>query len=170
MERKIKLPPKPRSLLLRLASAGFAAYAVGGCVRDSLLGLVPQDWDICTSAKPEELLQCFAGERTILTGVRYGTVTVLLEEEPFEVTTFRADLGYSDSRHPDGVRFLSSLRGDLARRDFTVNAMAADAEGTVIDCFGGAEDLQNSLIRCVGTPQERFAEDALRILLSLIHI
>ena len=167
MERKIKLPPKPRSLLLRLASAGFAAYAVGGCVRDSLLGLVPQDWDICTSAKPEELLQCFAGERTILTGVRYGTVTVLLEEEPFEVTTFRADLGYSDSRHPDGVRFLSSLHGDLARRDFTVNAMAADAEGTVIDCFGGAEDLQNGLIRCVGTPQERFAEDALRILRAL---
>lgn len=167
MSRSILVPPKPRRILERLASAGFAAYAVGGCVRDSLLGTVPQDWDICTSARPEEITACFCGERTILTGARYGTVTVLMDDMSYEVTTFRTDLGYSDSRHPDVIRFVSSLHQDLARRDFTVNAMAADASGTVIDCFGGAEDLQKGVIRCVGQPSERFAEDALRILRAL---
>lgn len=167
MERSVVLPPKVRELLLRLASAGFDAYAVGGCVRDSLLGTAPQDWDICTSAKPEEIIACFSGYRTILTGVRYGTVTVLSEGEAFEITTFREECGYSDSRHPDEVRFLSSLRGDLARRDFTVNAMAAGGRGEIVDCFGGAEDLKNGIIRCVGTPEERFTEDALRILRAL---
>ena len=167
MERRITIPPKTRELLSRLSSAGFAAYAVGGCVRDSLLGQTPQDWDICTSALPEEIIDCFQRERTILTGLRYGTVTVLLDGEAFEVTTFRADLGYSDSRHPDGVRYLDTLRGDLARRDFTVNAMAADADGLVTDCFGGVEDLKNGRIRCVGVPEERFSEDALRILRAL---
>ena len=157
MERRITIPPKTRELLSRLSSAGFAAYAVGGCVRDSLLGQAPQDWDVCTSARPEEILACFQTERTILTGVRYGTVTVLLDGEAFEVTTFRTDLGYSDSRHPDGVRFLDTLRGDLARRDFTVNAMAADADGLVTDCFGGMQDLKNGCIRCVGVPEERFS-------------
>ena len=167
MNRTISLPPRTAAVLRRLSSAGFCAYAVGGCVRDSLLGAAPQDWDICTNAMPEEIIACFSGERTILTGVRYGTVTVLLEDEPFEVTTFRAESGYSDSRHPDEVRFLSSLRGDLSRRDFTVNAMAADADGTVIDCFGGTADLQNGVIRCVGVPEERFSEDALRIMRAL---
>lgn len=167
MNRTIFLPPKTAAVLRRLSSAGFSAYAVGGCVRDSLLGAAPQDWDICTNATPQEIIACFSEERTILTGVRYGTVTVLSEGEAFEVTTFRAEGSYSDSRHPDEVRFLSSLRGDLARRDFTVNAMAADADGAVIDCFGGAEDLQNGVIRCVGVSEERFTEDALRIMRAL---
>lgn len=167
MNRTILLPPKTAAVLRRLSSAGFSAYAVGGCVRDSLLGAAPQDWDICTNATPQEIIACFSEERTILTGVRYGTVTVLSEGEAFEVTTFRAEGSYSDSRHPDEVRFLSSLRGDLARRDFTVNAMAADADGVVIDCFSGAEDLQNGVIRCVGAPEERFTEDALRIMRAL---
>ena len=167
MNRTISLPPKTAAVLQRLSSAGFSAYAVGGCVRDSLLGAAPQDWDICTNATPEEIVACFSEERTILTGVRYGTVTVLCGGEPFEITTFRAEVGYSDSRHPDAVRFLSSLRGDLARRDFTVNAMAADADGAVVDCFGGAEDLRNGVIRCVGAPEERFTEDALRIMRAL---
>ena len=164
---KIQIAPKAAALLRRLNEAGFEAYAVGGCVRDSLLGKIPQDWDLCTSAKPDEIKACFAKERTILTGERYGTVTVLLEGEAFEITTFRAETGYGDSRHPDGVRFLSSLREDLARRDFTVNAMAADREGVVTDCFGGTEDLKNGQIRCVGEPEQRFEEDALRMLRGL---
>ena len=167
MNRRIFLPPKTAAVLRRLSSAGFSAYAVGGCVRDSLLGAAPQDWDICTNATPQEIIACFSEERTILTGVRYGTVTVLLDGEAFEVTTYRAESVYSDNRHPDEVRFLSSLRGDLARRDFTVNAMAADADGAVVDCFGGAEDLRNGVIRCVGAPEERFTEDALRIMRAL---
>lgn len=167
MLRRITVPPSAYALLARLAAAGFEAYAVGGCVRDSLLGTTPQDWDICTSATPEKIIACFADHRTILTGVRYGTVTVLSDGEAFEITTFRAESGYSDSRHPDEVRFLSSLRGDLARRDFTVNAMAANVRGEIVDCFGGAEDLQNGVIRCVGTAEERFTEDALRILRAL---
>lgn len=167
MVRRIHLPPKTYAVLQRLTSAGFSAYAVGGCVRDSLLGLAPQDWDVCTSATPEEISACFSEERTILTGARYGTVTVWMDGEPFEITTYRAERGYSDSRHPDEVRFLSSLREDLARRDFTVNAMAADVDGAVIDCFSGAEDLQNGVIRCVGAPEKRFTEDALRILRAL---
>ncbi len=167
MNRSIPVPPEPRRVLERLASAGFAAYAVGGCVRDSLLGIAPQDWDICTSARPEEITACFCGERTVLTGARYGTVTVRMDEMSYEITTFRTDLGYSDNRHPDAIRFVSSLYHDLARRDFTVNAMAADASGTVIDCFGGVEDLQKGVIRCVGQPRERFSEDALRILRAL---
>lgn len=167
MNGRIELPPRICALLQRLTSAGFAAYAVGGCVRDSLLHQMPQDWDICTSARPEEIVACFHEERTILTGARYGTVTVLLDGEPYEITTFRAESGYSDSRHPDEVRFLNSLRGDLARRDFTVNAMAVGADGMLVDCFGGARDLQNGVIRCVGEPRERFTEDALRILRAL---
>lgn len=164
---EIRIPSETAAVLRRLRSAGFAAYAVGGCVRDSLLGQTPQDWDICTAARPEEVLSCFSDCRTVLTGVRYGTVTVLWEERPFEITTFRGESGYSDARHPDGVTFLSELRGDLARRDFTVNAMAADADGTVIDPFGGREDLRQGILRCVGVPERRFSEDALRILRGL---
>lgn len=164
---EIRIPSETAAVLRRLRSAGFAAYAVGGCVRDSLLGQTPQDWDICTAARPEEVLSCFSDCRTVLTGVRYGTVTVLWEERPFEITTFRGESGYSDARHPDGVTFLSELRGDLARRDFTVNAMAADADGTVIDPFGGREDLRRGILRCVGVPERRFSEDALRILRGL---
>lgn len=164
---RIVIPAETAAVLGRLNAAGFAAYAVGGCVRDSLLGRTPQDWDICTAARPEEIQCCFADCRTVPTGIRYGTVTVLWAGQPYEITTFRAENGYSDARHPDGVTFLAELRGDLARRDFTINAMAADADGTVSDPFGGREDLRRGILRCVGTPETRFTEDALRILRGL---
>ena len=164
---RIVIPARVQTILRRLNAAGYAAYAVGGCVRDSLRGELPADWDICTDAEPEQTADCFSDCRTVLTGVRYGTVTVLLDGAPYEITTFRAEHGYSDSRHPDGVTFLRSLEGDLARRDFTVNAMAADADGKVIDCFGGSEDLRQGIIRCVGDPEQRFTEDALRMLRAL---
>lgn len=164
---RITLPAQVQGLLRRLNEAGYAGYAVGGCVRDSLRGEMPADWDICTDARPEQTVACFADCRTVLTGVRYGTVTVIYESTPYEITTFRAEDGYSDSRHPDDITFLSSLQGDLSRRDFTVNAMAADADGQVIDCFGGADDLRQGIIRCVGDPMQRFTEDALRMLRAL---
>ena len=167
MEQTIFLPDRVKTLLQRLREGGFAAYAVGGCVRDSLLGLTPQDWDLCTDARPDQTAACFSDLRTVLTGAQYGTVTVILDEQPFEITTFRAESGYSDRRHPDGVLFLGSLREDLSRRDFTVNAMAAGEDGRVIDCFGGAEDLKNGVLRCVGDPEKRFSEDALRMLRAL---
>lgn len=164
---RIVIPAQAQTLLRRLNAKGFAAYAVGGCVRDSLRGETPADWDLCTDAEPEQTAACFSDCRTVLTGARYGTVTVIFDGTPYEITTFRAEHGYSDSRHPDGVSFLRSLEGDLARRDFTVNAMAADADGRVIDCFGGAEDLRKKIIRCVGDPTQRFTEDALRMLRAL---
>ena len=164
---KLCIPAEVRAILLRLNAAGYAAYAVGGCVRDGLRGQEPQDWDICTSAKPQETAACFASDRVLLTGERFGTVTLLRGGAGYEITTFRAERGYSDSRHPDSVAFLPELRGDLMRRDFTVNAMAADADGRVTDLFGGHSDLENGIIRCVGEPAERFAEDALRILRGL---
>lgn len=126
-----------------------------------------QDWDICTSAAPEQTEACFAADRTVLTGVRYGTVTVVRGGVPYEITTFRAESGYADSRHPDRVDFLRELAPDLARRDFTVNAMAADAAGAVTDLFGGQDDLRRGVIRCVGDPVARFSEDALRMLRAL---
>lgn len=164
---RIALPAQVRELLLRLNAAGFAAYAVGGCVRDSLRGETPADWDICTEAEPAQTAAVFADCRTVPTGARYGTVTVIFDETPFEITTFREEHSYSDSRHPDGVSFLRSLKGDLARRDFTINAMAADADGRVTDCFGGMEDLRQGTLRCVGDPAQRFTEDALRMLRAL---
>lgn len=163
----ISLSPSAGHILRRLNEHDFEAYAVGGCVRDRLLGQEPQDWDFCTLATPEEIKACFPAERCILTGEKYGTVSVLFQGECFEITTFRAETGYSDSRHPDGVRFVRSLKEDLARRDFTVNAMAADRNGAVVDCFGGLADLSQGLIRCVGEPAERFSEDALRMLRAL---
>ncbi len=163
----IALPQAVRDILQTLQGAGFAAYAVGGCVRDSLLGLTPQDWDICTAARPEETAACFSDRRVLLTGARYGTVTLFLGEEGFEITTFRAESDYLDARHPSGVRFLESLQADLARRDFTVNAMAADETGRVVDPFGGQADLARGILRCVGAPSARFSEDALRILRAL---
>lgn len=165
MGMSITIPAQVREILLRLQEAGHSAYAVGGCVRDSLLGKTPADWDICTSARPEQTQECFA--RCLLTGAKYGTVTVLCDEVPYEVTTYRTETGYADSRHPDRVEFLDALEGDLSRRDFTVNAMAADAEGRVTDLFGGLEDLKHGILRCVGEPRERFSEDALRILRAL---
>lgn len=167
MTARITIPPQVQALLRQLNAAGFSAYAVGGCVRDSLLGCAPQDWDICTSAAPEQTEACFAADRTVLTGVRYGTVTVVRGGVPYEITTFRAESGYADSRHPDRVDFLRELAPDLARRDFTVNAMAADAAGAVTDLFGGQDDLRRGVIRCVGDPVARFSEDALRMLRAL---
>lgn len=167
VSRRIAVAPEVAALLSRLNAAGFSAYAVGGCVRDSLLGAPPQDWDICTAARPEQIISCFSELKTVLTGVRYGTVTVIYQDMPYEITTFRAECGYSDLRHPDEITFLDAAEGDLARRDFTVNAMAASADGRVLDCFGGLEDLQNGVLRCVGRAEERFSEDALRMLRAL---
>ena len=162
-----ELPAQVHSALNRLHTAGYEAYIVGGCVRDLLLGRTPGDYDIATAALPEETEQVFAGEKLIETGLKHGTVTLLLEGLPLEITTFRVDGDYADGRHPDAVRFTPSLREDLARRDFTVNAMAYSPETGLVDHFGGQEDLRQGLLRCVGEPAKRFAEDALRILRAL---
>ena len=162
-----ELPSGVSEAIAVLERAGHRAYPVGGCVRDRLMGREPSDWDICTSARPTETVAAFRGFRVIETGVKHGTVTVLAGDMPLEITTFRSESGYGDLRHPDRVTFISSLEADLARRDFTVNAMAADRTGRVIDPFGGREDLAAGLIRCVGSPEERFGEDALRILRAL---
>jgi tRNA nucleotidyltransferase (CCA-adding enzyme) len=163
----IGLPQGVAFLIRELESAGFEAWAVGGCVRDSLLGLAPHDWDICTNARPEQTLTVFAGRRVIETGIKHGTVTVLLDNITYEVTTYRTEGVYTDSRHPDSVSFVVSLKEDLSRRDFTVNAMAYHPNRGLYDDFGGAEDLKNKIIRCVGDPVLRFTEDALRIMRAL---
>ena len=163
----MNLPLPVTDLLTRLKQAGYSAYVVGGCVRDSLLGLQPHDWDICTSALPEEMRRVFLGLRTVETGLKHGTLTVVADHVPYEVTTFRVDGDYTDHRHPDSVRFVDDLREDLARRDFTVNAMAWSPETGLADPFGGQEDLAAGLIRCVGEPEKRLEEDALRILRAL---
>lgn len=150
-----------------LQSAGFEAYAVGGCVRDSLLGKTPNDWDITTSAKPEDMKSVFADFHCIDTGIKHGTVTVVIDGEPLEITTFRLDGEYEDNRHPKSVTFTSNLGADLGRRDFTVNAMAYSKMTGIVDLFGGQNDLKNKIIRCVGDPDRRFNEDALRILRAL---
>lgn len=161
----ICVPERVRSILMRLESAGFLAYAVGGCVRDSILGQEPNDWDICTSARPNQTAALFS--HTVLTGEKYGTVTVIEDGIPYEITTFRAENGYQDHRHPEKIEFLQDLESDLSRRDFSINAMASDKDGHVIDLFDGVHDLRHGLIRCVGCPKERFEEDALRILRAL---
>lgn len=150
-----------------LQSAGFEAYAVGGCVRDSLLCKPPNDWDITTSAKPEDMKSVFADFHCIDTGIKHGTVTVVIDGEPLEITTFRLDGEYEDNRHPKSVTFTSDLGADLGRRDFTVNAMAYSKKTGTVDLFGGQNDLKNKIIRCVGDPDRRFNEDALRILRAL---
>lgn len=157
----IKLPEQVSHIIGRLEAAGYEAYAVGGCVRDSLLKRTPNDWDITTSALPEETKALFP--RTIDTGIEHGTVTIMIDREGYEVTTYRIDGKYSDSRHPDSVSFTRSLEEDLKRRDFTINAMAYCDAG-LIDMFGGVDDLDRHIVRCVGNPIERFGEDALRIL------
>ena len=164
---QIEIPETPQRLIRMLSDAGFPAYAVGGCVRDSILGITPHDWDICTAALPEEMRDCFSGLRLIDTGIKHGTLTVISGGEGYEITTFRVDGGYSDHRHPDSVLFTDQLPEDLKRRDFTINAMAADADGSVVDCFGGLGDLAQGIIRCVGEPDKRFSEDALRILRAI---
>ena len=161
--------PAPVLTAVRLLDeAGFSAYPVGGCVRDTLLGTAPHDWDMCTSASPDEMHTVFKDFRTIDTGIRHGTVSVIIEGMQLEITTFRTDGQYLDGRHPENVTFSTRVEDDLMRRDFTVNAMALDTlNGQVIDLFGGQEDLKNRIIRCVGNAEERFTEDALRILRAL---
>ena len=149
-------------MITRLEMAGFEAYAVGGCVRDSLLGRVPDDWDVTTSAKPQQVKELF--RHTIDTGIQHGTVTVMLEREGFEVTTYRIDGVYEDSRHPKEVVYTANLVEDLKRRDFTINAFAYNDRSGIVDVFGGMEDLKQKRIRCVGEATERFGEDALRML------
>ena len=163
----MELPREVSDLIDRLEQAGYSAYAVGGCVRDTLLSLHPHDWDLCTSARPEEMQAVFRGERLAETGLKHGTLTVVIDHHPYEITTFRTDGTYTDHRHPDSVTFVEDVSGDLARRDFTVNAMAYSPRTGLVDLFGGRRDLENRVIRCVGTPADRFREDALRILRAL---
>ena len=159
---KITLPRKVLMIINNLQLHGYEAFAVGGCVRDSILARRPEDWDITTSAKPEEIKRLF--RRTVDTGIEHGTVTVIIGKDSYEVTTYRVDGAYEDGRHPKEVRFTSRLEEDLQRRDFTINAMAYNDDVRLVDVFGGMKDLNHHLIRCVGDPRERFSEDALRIL------
>lgn len=158
----MQIPKQVERILLQLEEHGYEAYAVGGCVRDMLLGREPEDWDITTSARPEEVRQVFA--RTIDTGLQHGTVTVVLDRTGYEITTYRIDGEYEDGRHPKEVAFTRDLKEDLKRRDFTINAMALSRSGELVDPFGGREDLKAGVVRCVGDPSERFSEDALRLL------
>lgn len=158
---KVDMPGGASEIIGKLESHGFEAYIVGGCVRDSLLGRTPDDWDITTNAKPAEMKRLFA--RTVDTGIQHVTVTVLLGKDSYEVTTYRIDGTYSDGRHPDDVRFTDLLTEDLKRRDFTINAMAYHPKRGLVDVFGGVQDMENGVIRCVGDARERFREDALRI-------
>lgn len=159
---KIELPQKVTYIIDKLTEKGFEAYAVGGCVRDSILARTPQDWDITTSAKPEQVKALFG--HTIDTGIQHGTVTVMVDHEGFEVTTYRIDGEYEDARHPKEVQFTSNLLEDLKRRDFTINAMAYNEKDGIVDAFDGIGDLERGIIRCVGVAEERFSEDALRML------
>ena len=163
----IDVPEAARTIMGRLEEAGFEAFVVGGCVRDSLLGRGPKDWDVCTSALPEQTLEIFKESRVVETGLKHGTVTIMAGDEPIEVTTYRIDGDYSDNRRPDKVEFTASLREDLSRRDFTINAMAYSPAAGLVDYHGGADDLKAGTIRCVGDPGQRFTEDALRIMRAL---
>ena len=170
MERifTVNIPDFADRIITRLEANGFEAFAVGGCVRDSICKKIPKDWDVCTSAKPEQIKEIFKADFTVIpTGEKHGTITVLSNHHPIEVTTFRYDGSYSDGRHPQKVQFVSHISEDLARRDFTVNAMAYNSRCGIVDLFGGMEDIKNKIIRCVGNPKERFEEDALRIMRAL---
>ena len=160
----IRMDEGAAELLYALHAAGHAAYAVGGCVRDSLLGLTPHDWDLCTSALPQQVMELFGAQRCIPTGLQHGTVTVKQSGALYEITTFRTEGTYTDGRHPDEVHFVPDVRQDLARRDFTINAMAYNEKEGLVDPFGGQADLQSGIVRAVGVPHQRFTEDALRIL------
>ena len=160
----IRMDEGAAELLDTLHRAGYAAYVVGGCVRDSLLGLTPHDWDLCTSALPQQGMELFGEEKCIPTGLQHGTVTVKQGGGLYEITTFRTEGAYTDGRHPDEVHFVPDVREDLARRDFTINAMAYNAKEGLVDPFGGQTDLQSGILRAVGVPHQRFTEDALRIL------
>lgn len=160
----IRMDEGAAELLDTLHRAGYAAYVVGGCVRDSLLGLTPHDWDLCTSALPQQGMELFGTEKCIPTGLQHGTVTVKQGGGLYEITTFRTEGAYTDGRHPDEVHFVPDVREDLARRDFTINAMAYNEKEGLVDLFGGQADLQSGILRAVGVPHQRFTEDALRIL------
>lgn len=164
-EMTIQLPDKVKQIINRITEAGYEAYAVGGCIRDSILGRVPDDWDITTSATPQQVKQLF--RRTIDTGIQHGTVTVMLDREGFEVTTYRIDGKYEDGRHPTEVTFTPNLEEDLKRRDFTINAMAYNEQTGIVDLFGGIQDIEAGIIRCVGDARARFTEDALRIMRAI---
>lgn len=161
------IPSYAQTVLAVLEKNGFEAYIVGGCVRDSLLALAPADYDITTNALPEQVLAAFSGYHTIETGLKHGTVTVVIEKSPVEITTYRIDGDYSDNRRPDSVTYTADIKDDLSRRDFTINAMAYNDVTGLVDCFGGSSDLANRLVRCVGDADIRFSEDALRILRAL---
>ena len=167
MKFNINIPNNANVLIHLLQAHGHKAYVVGGCVRDSILGRVPNDWDICTSATPSEMLEIFKDKRVIETGLQHGTITVVVDGESYEVTTFRIDGDYSDNRRPDSVTFTTSLEKDLSRRDFTINAMAYNDEEGLIDPFGGLEDIKYQKVNCVGYAKDRFEEDALRILRAI---
>lgn len=162
--KTIEIPPNVLMIINRIHEAGFEAFVVGGCVRDFLLGKPIHDWDIATSAKPEELKSIFSNYKRIEFGEKHGTIGIYLKGQIYEITTFREDIGYSDGRHPDRVEFITSLRSDLSRRDFTINALAADKSGEIIDLVGGIDDIKKGLIRTVGDPIQRFTEDSLRML------
>ena len=164
---KIKMPSAVSEIIKKLEESGYEAYAVGGCIRDSIMGKEPDDWDICTSALPEETLSCLGKENIIKNGLKHGTVTIRVDEENYEITTFRTDGEYVDNRHPESVTFVRDLKEDLSRRDFTINALAYSEQRGLQDHFNGVSDIENKIIRCVGSPDKRFGEDALRILRAL---
>ena len=164
---RINCPEKILKAIALLESNGYSAYTVGGCVRDSVMGRAPNDWDMTTSAAPDETREVFKDFHTVATGIKHGTVTVLIDSEPVEITTMRVDGKYSDNRHPESVSFTKRIEDDLSRRDFTVNAMAYNPKTGVVDPFGGQNDIKNKIIRCVGNPDTRFGEDALRILRAI---
>lgn len=161
---QILLPPQVLHLIEQLEAAGEEAWIVGGCVRDSLMGKMPHDWDMTTSASTGRMKEIFSDKRLLLNGEQHGTVGVIEDGAVYEITTYRIESGCSDHRHPDSIRFTREIREDLSRRDFTINAMAYHPGKGLLDCFGGEEDIKNKIIRCVGDPKLRFEEDALRIL------
>lgn len=167
MDIEIKIPVEANELIHTLQSHGHSAYVVGGCVRDSIMGRTPHDWDICTSATPDEMITIFKDYKLIETGLQHGTVTVVVNGCPFEITTYRIDGTYSDNRRPDSVAFTNDLIEDLKRRDFTINAMAYNDNEGLIDPFHGLYDIEDKVIKCVGSPEDRFNEDALRILRAI---
>ena len=164
MSVKINIPQYALTAMKELEQKGFESFVVGGCVRDSIMGKIANDWDMTTSSTPEETLEVFKNYRTIPTGIKHGTITVLIDKQPLEITTFRIDGEYTDNRRPDSVNFTRNIENDLSRRDFTVNAMAYNDTDGIVDLFGGIEDIEKKIIRCVGDPDKRFHEDALRIM------
>jgi tRNA nucleotidyltransferase (CCA-adding enzyme) len=163
----IECPESVITAISLLEKSGFEAYTVGGCVRDAIMGKAPHDWDMTTSSAPEQTMEVFKGYRTIPTGIKHGTVTVIINREPIEITTMRIDGEYIDCRHPETVQYTDRIKDDLSRRDFTANAMAYNPKFGVVDPYGGESDIKNKLIKCVGDPDKRFNEDALRIIRAL---